>query len=187
MYLPYAQNPTPVITLIARTPSGPPEAAAPVIRAAVRRADPQAPVSYEMSLEGMIGETFARPREMAWLVGAFASLALALSAIGVYGVMAYLASARAREIGIRIALGASIGNIVRLILGHAMKLTVAGAAVGMVLAPLALRLLSGLLFGIGPFDPTTLAAVMLLLCAVSVVASIVPAVRAARLASQSFR
>ncbi len=187
LYLPYAQNPTPVITLIARTRSGPPEAAAPVMRAAVRRADPQAPISYEMSLEGMIGETFARPREMAWLVGAFASLALALSAVGVYGVMAYLASARAREIGIRIALGASIGNIVRLILGHAMKLTVMGAAIGIVLAPLALRLISGLLFGIGPFDPTTLGAVMLLLCAVSVFASIVPALRAARLASQSFR
>jgi ABC-type antimicrobial peptide transport system permease subunit len=135
----------------------------------------------------MIGETFARPRVMAWLVGAFAALALGLSAIGVYGVMTYLTNARAREIGIRIALGATLGDIVWLIVGHAIALTGAAAALGITLAPMALRLLGGVLFGIGPFDPTTLAALLLLLCGVSIVAAAIPAVRAARFASLSFR
>ena len=187
LYLPYAQNPTIVATLVARTRGGPAEAAAPAIREAARGADAQAPVSYEMSLDAVIGETFARPRVMAWLVGTFAVLALGLSAIGVYGVMTYLATARAREIGIRIALGATLGDIVWLIVGHAIALTGAAAALGILLAPMALRLLGGVLFGIGPFDPATLAAVLLLLCGVSIVAAAIPAVRAARFASVSFR
>src|SRR5437870_2501427 len=130
-----------VATLVARTRGGPAEAAAPAIREAARGADAQAPVSYEMSLDAVIGETFARPRVMAWLVGTFAVLALGLSAIGVYGVMTYLATARAREIGIRIALGATLGDIVWLIVGHAIALTGAAAALGILLAPMALRLL----------------------------------------------
>jgi putative ABC transport system permease protein len=187
LYLPYRQNPTTAITLVAHPKVGPSEAAGPAIREAVRTLDPQAPVSYARSMNAVIGETFARPREMAWLVGAFASLALALSAIGVYGVMAYLTMARAREIGIRIALGARIADIVRLMVDHAVKLTAAGVAIGLILSPMALRLLSGVLFGIGPFDPMTLAAVLLLMWGVSIAATIIPAVRAARLASLSFR
>jgi predicted permease len=187
LYLPYAQNPTIVVTLIARTSGGPPEAAAAAIRAAVGAADPQAAVSYEKSFDAILQETFARPREMAWLVGAFAGLALFLSAVGVYGVMAYLTSARTREIGIRIALGATPIDIVSLIVGHAMTLTAIGVAIGVALAPMALRLTSGLLFGVGPFDPTTLLAVAVLLAGVSIAASTIPAVRAARLASVSFR
>jgi ABC-type antimicrobial peptide transport system permease subunit len=101
--------------------------------------------------------------------------------------MAYLTTARAREIGIRIALGATVADIVWLIAGSASTLTVAGAGVGVVLAPMALRLLSGVLFGIGPFDPTTLVSVTVLLCGVAIAASIVPAIRAGRLASVAFR
>ncbi|HWW82429.1 MAG TPA: ABC transporter permease [Vicinamibacterales bacterium] len=187
LYLPYGQNPTVVVTLIARTAVGPPEKATAAIRDAVRAADPQAPISYEMSFDNVIRETFARPREMAWLIGAFAGIALLLSAVGVYGVMAYLTAARSREIGIRIALGARRIDIVSLIVGHAMMLTVVGVAIGAILAPLALRLTSGLLFGVGPFDPVTLGAVALLLAGVSIAASAIPAARAARLAATSFR
>jgi ABC-type antimicrobial peptide transport system permease subunit len=140
-----------------------------------------------MSFDNVIRETFARPREMAWLIGAFAGIALLLSAVGVYGVMAYLTAARSREIGIRIALGARRIDIVSLIVGHAMMLTVVGVAIGAILAPLALRLTSGLLFGVGPFDPVTLGAVALLLAGVSIAASAIPAARAARLAATSFR
>ena len=100
--------------------------------------------------------------------------------------MAYLATARTHEIGIRIALGATSADIVWLIVGHAMMLTAIGVAIGVVLAPMALRLTSGLLFGVGPFDPATLVAVIALLTVVSIAASTIPAVRAARLAS-SFR
>jgi putative ABC transport system permease protein len=153
----------------------------------VRAADPQAPVSYEMSFDAIIQETFARPREMAWIVGAFAAMALVLSAVGVYGVMAYLTTAPTREIGIRIALGATPVDIVSLIVSHAMTLTAIGIAIGVVLAPMALRLTSSVLFGVGPFNPATLLTVSMLLAGVSMAASAIPAVRAARLATVSFR
>jgi putative ABC transport system permease protein len=187
LYLPYAQNPTSTLTLMARVSGRPAETAALAIRDAVRAADPQLAVSYEKTFDNVIQETFARPRELAWLVGSFAMLALVLSGVGVYGVMAYLTTARTREIGIRIALGATRFNIVSLIVEHAMVLTAAGVAIGIVLAPMALRLTSGLLFGVGPFDPVTLVTVAALLAGVSIAASTIPAVRAARLASVSFR
>jgi putative ABC transport system permease protein len=187
LYLPYAQNPTSTLTLMARVSGRSAETATRAIRDAVRATDPQLAVSYEKSFDDVIQETFARPRELAWLVGAFAVLALVLSAVGVYGVMTYVATARTREIGIRIALGATPLDIVSLIVEHAMALTAAGVAIGIVLAPMALRLTSGLLFGVGPFDPVTLLTVAALLAGVSIVASTIPAVRAARLASVSFR
>jgi putative ABC transport system permease protein len=187
IYLPYAQNPTSTLTLMARVSGRPAETATWAIRDAVRAADPQLAVSYEQTFHDVIQETFARPRELAWLVGAFAVLALVLSAVGVYGVMAYLTTARTREIGIRIALGATSSDIVLLIVEHAMALTAVGVAIGMLLAPMALRLTGSLLFGVGPFDPVTLLTVAALLAAVSIVASTIPAVRAARLASVSFR
>lgn len=187
LYLPYAQNPTTTVTLMARTSGWPPETMAPAIREAVRSVDPKSPVSYEQSFEGVIQGTFARPREVAWLVGTFAVLALVLSALGVYGVMAYLTTARMREIGIRIAVGATSVDIVRLIVSHAMALTAVGVAIGLVLAPMALRLMSGLLFGVGPYNATTLLSVAALLAGVSIAASVIPAMRAARLGSPSFR
>ena len=187
LYLPYAQNPTRTLTLMARVSGRPAEAATRAIRDAVRATDPQLAVSYEKTFDDVILETFARPRELARLVGAFAMLALVLSGVGVYGVMAYLTTARTREIGIRIALGATRFNIVSLIVCHAMVLTGAGVAIGIVLAPMALRLTSGLLFGVGPFDPVTLVTVAAVLGGVSIAASTIPAVRAARLASVSFR
>lgn len=187
LYLPYAQNPTIVVTLMARTRDRRAETAATAIRDAVRAADPRAPVSYEMSFDAVIGETFARPREMAWIVGAFAALALVVSAVGIYGVMAYMTVERTREISIRVALGATRFDIVSLVVGQAMALTAVGAAIGVVLATMAMRFMRGLLFGVGPFDPATLLTVTALLVAVSLAASTLPAVRAARLASVSFR
>ncbi len=180
MYLPYAQAPTPVLTLIAKTTGAPAATAAAAIRAAVRAVDPRLPVSYEMSYDDIVRDTFARPREMAWIIGTFAALALLLSALGVYGVMSYLTAARAREIGIRVALGASRSNIVRLVVGHALKPTLAGMAIGSVATPVALRSARSLLFGVSAFDPWTLGTVALGLGAVAVVASAIPAWRALR-------
>jgi putative ABC transport system permease protein len=187
LYLPYAQNPTTVLTLMARTSGGAAEAAMPAIRDAVRAADPQLPISYDKSMDAVIDETFARPREMAWLVGAFAGLALLLAAVGVYGVMTYLTTARTREIGIRIALGATPVDIASLVVGQAMGLTAVGAAIGIILAPIALRLAGSLLFGVRPFDPAALGVVVVLMAGVSVASSAIPAIRAARLRAVSSR
>jgi putative ABC transport system permease protein len=180
IYLPYAQAPTPVMTLVAKTSGAPAETAAPAIRAAVRAIDSRLPVSYEMTFDDLIRETFARPREMAWIVGAFAALAMLLAAIGVYGVMSCVTTARTREIGIRIALGASRSDILSLVVTHALKLTMAGVAVGVIVTPLALQVVRGLLFGVAPFDPWTLVTVAVALALVSTIAAAIPAFRAGR-------
>ena len=185
LYLPYAQNPTVVVTLMARARGPAAEMAAPGMREAVRSADPQLPLSYEMTFDDVVRETFARPREAAWLIAAFAALAFALSAIGVYGVVAYSTTARAKEIAIRMALGASRSDIVALIVRQSMVLTAVGVVVGVAATPLSLRLVRGLLFGVEPFDPWTLGAVAAALAVVSACAAAIPAWRAARSALPS--
>jgi putative ABC transport system permease protein len=187
MYLPFAQNPTVVMTLLARDRPGGREVAPGAIREAVSSVDPQAPVSYEMAMGDVVQESFARPREMAWIVGAFAILALVLSATGVYGLMAFLTATRTREIEVRVALGAAPIDVVSLIVTYAFKLTVAGVVIGAVLSPLALRLAASLLFGVGPFDAPTLVAVAALLGSVALTAALIPAVRAARTTSVRLR
>jgi ABC-type antimicrobial peptide transport system permease subunit len=120
---------------------------------------------------------------VAWLIGGFAVLAFALAAVGVYGVMAYSTTARAKEIAIRMALGASRSDIVALIVRQAMALTVLGVVIGAAATPLSLRLVRGLLFGVEPFDPWTLGAVAAALAIVSACAAAIPAFNATRRAS----
>jgi putative ABC transport system permease protein len=186
LYLPYMQNPTRIITVVVRTASGP-HAAAPIIRDAVRAADPDQPTFDERSLDDVRRNTFARPREIAWLVGSFAALALGLAGVGVYGVMAYLTTARAQEIGIRVALGASRADVVRLIVGDAMKLAAWGVAIGLALVPLATGFARTMLFGVAVADPRILAVVAALVTLVAAAAAAIPAHRAAMAASASFR
>ncbi len=179
LYLPYAQNPTVEITLMARVADRRrAEDALPAMRAAVRGADPQLPVTQETAFDGIVREAFARPREMAWLLGAFAALALLLATLGVYGVIAHTTSARAKEIGIRIALGASPGDVVALVVRQAAVLAAIGAGIGIGLTPIALGFARGLLFGVGPLDPVTPLVVAALLLAVAIAASLAPALRA---------
>jgi len=187
LYLPFAQNPTVGATLLARGRPGGGDSAASAIREAVRSVDPQVPVSYEMRMEDVVQETFARPREMAWIVGAFAMLALVLSATGVYGVIAFMTVMRTHEIGVRVALGATPSDIVRLVVTHALGLTAIGVTIGVALSPAALRLAGSLLFGIGPFDAPTLLAVAGLLAVVAIGSAAIPAARAARLTSPRLR
>jgi putative ABC transport system permease protein len=181
MYVPYAQNPTVVSTLVAHAARGPAETLAVAIRDAVHDIDPQLPVSYEMTFDEVLRETFARPRELAWLIGSFAALALLLAAIGVYGVMAFMTTARAREIAIRMALGAAEHDVVTLIVGDAMKLAAVGVAIGVTAVPLSFRLLNATVYGVAAWNPIVVVAVAVALALVCAIASAVPAWRAARI------
>jgi len=182
-YVAYAQNPTVIATLVARAARGPAQSAAAAMRDAVRAVDPDLPLSYEMTFDDVLRETFARPRELAWLIGTFAALALMLSAIGVYGVMSFLTAARGREIAIRLALGATCGDVVGLVVRDAMALAAAGIAIGLAATPGAFRLIRAAVYGVGPYDAVVLATVSAAIAAVCAVASAVPAWRAARSSS----
>jgi putative ABC transport system permease protein len=177
LYLPYAQNPTRIMTLMVRT-AAPPETAAPLLRDAVRAADPDQPTFDERTMHDVVRETFARPRDLAWLLSAFAALALLLTTIGVYGLTEYTAVARLREIGIRMAIGATRRDIVRLVIGDAMRVTIPGVIVGVLGAPAAFTLIDARIYGIPPWNPIVLVTVSLFLGSVSVLAAAVPAHRA---------
>ncbi len=179
MYVPYSQSPTRILTIVARV-HGQPAAAAPLVREAVRAVDPDQPTFDERTLDDVRNDTFARSREIAWLIGAFAALALALSAIGVYGVVAYLTAARRREIGIRMALGATRRDVVGMVLGDTLKLTTMGLAIGCIATPIASRLASASVVGLSAWNPLALAAVAAALAGVCVAAAAIPAYRAAR-------
>ena len=150
-----------------------------VVRGAVRRLDPGLPLSRVNTLERLVGETLDRPRMLTTLMSVFAALALALSALGIYGVLSYSVSQRRQELSVRMALGAERGSIVWLVVRQGLVLAsvglVAGAAGGYVLG----RLLSGLLYGVTPTDPPTFAAVLLAVGLVAFVACSLPARRAA--------
>ena len=115
-----------------------------------------------------------------WLLGSFAAAALLLAAIGIYGLLAYAVGQRRRELGIRLALGASRGDVMSQVVGDGIRLAVAGIVIGVVIALAITRLLSALLYGVGASDPMTFVGVVALLALVSLVASYLPARRAAR-------
>jgi hypothetical protein len=129
----------------------------------------------------LINDTLVRERLIASVAGLFAILALVLSAIGLFGVMTYSVTQRTREIGLRIAVGAGQGNVIRMILKESMGYVLAGIAAGLALALPAVRLLGGLLFGLQPADPSVTAVVVLILSVVAGFASYLPARRAARI------
>jgi putative ABC transport system permease protein len=156
-----------------------PEALSGSARGAVWAVDPNVPVFRVESMEQVLADSISSQRLTAALIGLFGALALALAAIGVFGVLSFTVSQRTNEIGIRMALGAGRSEVLRLVLREGMMLATVGVGLG-VLGALALtRLLSGLLFGVGPTDPLTFAAVLALLTSVSFVACYLPGRRAA--------
>jgi ABC-type antimicrobial peptide transport system permease subunit len=151
-----------------------------LVRAAVRRVDPQLAARRTASLDWMIGESVVRPRFHTWLLSSFGGLALVLAAIGIYGVIAYGVAQRRPEIGIRIALGAPRSAVMSMIVRAGMGPVAIGIAGGLVAAAAGSRLVAGLLYGITPTDGFTYAAVALVFSAAGLAAACVPALRASR-------
>jgi putative ABC transport system permease protein len=177
VYLPFAQFPGYTSTLFVRT-IGDPRAMADRVRTEVSALDPQAVVSNVRTLDTIRHEALASPGLTAFLLGLFAFVALAISAAGLAGVLAYSVSQRTREIGIRMALGAAPQSVLQMLLGQGLVSVGIGLLVGLVGALGLSRLVSGLLFGIAPTDPTCFVGSAVLLVAVALVASFLPARRA---------
>jgi ABC-type antimicrobial peptide transport system permease subunit len=145
----------------------------------MRQLDPDVPVFGLGTVASARSASAAQPRFYMLLLGAFALLALALATVGIYGVLSYAVSLRARELGIRIALGASAAQVIRQVLRQGLRMTIAGMVVGLIGAMLLTRLITSLLFGVRPLDPLTFVAVCLTLLAAAVAACWLPARRAA--------
>jgi putative ABC transport system permease protein len=156
---------------------------APVVahaRGIARGMDPQAGLFNVATMEQLVANRISRPRMYAVLVGIFAAVAAALAAIGIYGVLAYAVAQRTQEIGVRMALGARAGDVMRLVVGESLGRTAMGIGLGLIGAWWATRYLEGLLFGLTPLDGPTFAAVAALFGVVAAVASYVPARRATK-------
>ena len=180
IYRPYAQEPFENMTLVVRTAQEP-EALAPAIRAAVWKLDKDLPIPAMRTMRQMVSFYVARRRFQMVLVVLFAALALALAVVGIYGVTSYAVTRRTQEIGLRIALGAGQGEVIRGVLGQGMRPVLLGLGVGLVAARAGAALVRGLLFGVDALDPWALGGVVCLLLAASGAACYVPARRAARL------
>ena len=165
--------------VVVRTAGDPAGLAAP-IRHEIRQLDAQLPVANVRPMADVVGAALATPRLTGFLLGAFAAIALALAAVGIYGVLAYLVSRRTHEIGIRMAIGADRGQVVRMILRQGLVLGVLGVGIGVAASFGLTRLMGTLLYQVRPNDPLTFVAVAALLIGVALLASGVPALRAAR-------
>jgi predicted permease len=180
LYFPFEREQIPSITLFIRA-TGDPVAALPGVRAALARLDNRVVLYQTRTLSDIAEESAAVTRLATRLLGGFAIIALLLAAIGVYGVMSYRVRRRTRELGTRVALGASPGHITRLVLRHAGAIALGGVAIGGSAALVFARALSSVLFGVTPWDPVTLASSVVLLMGATAVASYLPARRAARI------
>lgn len=179
LYWPYAQDPWHHVSLAVRT-SLEPRSLAATIQREVLAIDPDQPVSTVRTMQEFLFDSIARRRFSMLLLAVFAGVALALAAVGIYGVISYMVTQRAHEMGIRMALGASRASVLRLVLGQSLSLTFAGVALGLSGSLLLTRLISSLLFNVKPTDPATFAVVGGFLTAVAMLASLLPASKATK-------
>jgi putative ABC transport system permease protein len=178
-YIPYAQLPFGSVTIVARSAKDP-EGLAKPIASAVQSLDKDLPAYAPKTVEQYLNGTIAVPRFNTFLLAIFAGLAMILTAVGLYGVISYAVAQRTHEIGIRMALGAQPGDMLRLVISQGMRLALFGVGLGLVAALALTRFLSSLLFGVSSTDPVSFASVVALLFAVVFLACYIPARRAMR-------
>jgi putative ABC transport system permease protein len=189
VYIPSAQTPAAMTRLfsgwyptevVVRT-AGDPEMMRAAVERSIRAADPEVPVGHVRTMDEILAGSLAAQRSLVLLLGAFAALALVLAAIGVYGVMSYLVTQRAHEIGVRLALGARARDVLALVLARGMALVLGGVGLGLVGAAVVNRLMASQLYGVARADPVALAAATLVLLLVALLACYMPARRATRI------
>jgi putative ABC transport system permease protein len=178
-YQPYKQKDVHLMTLVVRT-NGEVAALIPTLRSRIQEVDKFTAITRIRTLTDMLSETVAQPRFYALLLALFAAIALTLAALGIYAVTAYSVSQRTHEIGIRLALGAQVQNILRLMMGQGLILILTGVGLGLAIAMALTRLMTGLLFGVSPTDPLIFFLIAWLLAVVALLACLVPARRATR-------
>jgi ABC-type antimicrobial peptide transport system permease subunit len=177
--MPLAQSPARSMEVALRT-TGDPLALSNAAREAVWSLDRDLPIPRIQTMEQNLSTRVAQRRLNMLLLGLFASLALVLAAVGIYGVVSYAVTQRTNEIGIRVALGAQASDVLRLVIGGGMKLALAGVVIGLVMTFVLTRLMASLLFGVSATDPVTFAAIAALLFGVALVACLIPARRATK-------
>ena len=178
-YLPLAQNYESAVALHVRA-AGDPRSLVPAIREAVRQVDSQLVVERPQLLRHVLDRSLSKERMMATLIGLFAGVALLLAIVGLYGVMAHVATQRTAEIGIRVAMGAQPGSILTLIMGQGLRLLTIGSGIGLVATLMSTRFIAAQLFGVKPYDLLTFAVACGILAIAGLTACAVPAVRATR-------
>ncbi len=179
MYFPHLQSPARAMSLVVRTQPNPLTLAG-AIRGEVSTIDRDLAVSNVMTMDELVGVSLAEPRFTLFLLGAFAAVAMLLSAIGVYGVVSYSVTQRSHEIGVRMALGAQMNDVLTLVISQGMSLALGGVALGLIAAFALSRVMDSLLFGVSATDLTTFATTSLILAGVALGACFVPARRATR-------
>jgi putative ABC transport system permease protein len=179
MFVPYWQSPTPQMTFVVKTT---PDAAALLgaVKTAIREVNRNQTFSKASTMEQLVDDSLKQRRFNLFLLASFAVLALVLAAVGVYGSINYSTRQRTHEIGLRMALGAQQRDVLRLVVGHGLALSLIGVAIGLAASLALTRLMKGLLFGISATDPTTFAAISLLLVSIGLLASWIPARRATK-------
>ena len=181
VYLSYAQTPTTWAVpenLVVRT-SRRPEDLAPLARRIIERVDPDQPIAALRTMDEIVDLDVADRHLQMMLLGGFASLALLLASIGLYGVLSYAVTQRSREFGLRLALGASAESVMRMVIARGLSLAAAGMAIGLALAWALTRTMQNLLYGVAPADPRTFGAVIVVLMIVAFTACYLPGRRAA--------
>jgi putative ABC transport system permease protein len=165
--------------LVTRTANDPTSAAG-AVRGVVRSLDSELPVFRVMTMEQLVADSMAERRFAVFLLGIFAAIAMILAAVGLYGVMAYSVTQRTHELGIRLALGARQGDVLKLVVGQGMALAGVGLVVGIGAAFALTRLMSTLLFGVSATDPLIFTAISAVLAGVALLACLIPARRATK-------